>query len=90
MNEAFCRCDRQPNKRFNPACTACAKINRNRKAGIDLARKTRLEDQVQRLQTYNDLLHTTLADLYVLHTTPGISLVSEQDTLKKVRKVIGL
>ncbi len=48
-------------------------INRNREPiGQGEVRETRLEDQVQRLQTYNTLLRDTLMELYDLNAAAEV------------------
>ncbi len=64
-----------------------AKINTNRETG-DPGRKLRLEDQVQRLKTFNTLLVDTLCDAkqFMVYGTRGSH--AERDLLKKINKVL--
>ena len=70
-------------------------INRNRKPHRDdwiyQRRQVRLQDQVQRLQTYNTLLRDTLEDLHRFTENHCLPYANGAPPIKKrVIKVIGL
>ncbi len=64
-------------------------VNMNRETG-DPGRKLRLEDQVQRLTTYNTMLRETLQELYEWQgvTSPYSHSDAYELCLKKCKKVL--
>ncbi len=65
-----------------------ARVNTNRKPYIyGRGQELHLEDQVQRLQTYNTLLRDTLTELHEAH---HYEVYFQKALQAKVRKVIGL